>query len=339
MNYRNTPLTHDEKEKIKEIYLKIGNQRTVAKETGHSCRTVNNVLKDYGLNKGQGGNQLSQTKITNKDLVDAAGDLSVKEMSLKFGVHENTIYRRLRKLEIKLPNSDQLLGLRKQWGKHNENLKNKDAKFGECWHYVSSFDEKCKKIHPEFIYIETRRINDSNITRVRLKCKLCNTIIERAESTVRQKNLECDCCRRNKQLQDERAKLIYFLIALKDYKTPKECKYCEKEFYSKYPNSRYCSSKCKRKAKGGSIKARCKKYGVFYDPSVTPAKIFARDDYVCKICGQKCVKDKAWTEYMGPKSPTVDHIVALANGGNHVWSNVQCAHAICNSYKRNLTIV
>jgi hypothetical protein len=26
----------------------------------------------------------------------------------------------------------------------------------------------------------------------------------------------------------------------------------------------------------------------------------------------------------------------LANGGTHTWDNVQCAHAICNSYKRDL---
>lgn len=35
--------------------------------------------------------------------------------------------------------------------------------------------------------------------------------------------------------------------------------------------------------------------------------------------------------------PTIDHIVAMANGGGHTWDNVQLAHAICNSYKRDLS--
>lgn len=339
MNPRNTRLTLEEKETIKSVYLEVGNQRKVAIITGHSNTTVWKVLKDYGLNKGKGGNQVAQMKITDEQLVEAVQKMTTKEIATKYSIHETNVLRRCKKLGIKPlgVGNDRLAGLRPNWGKRIENLKNSEAKYGECWHYISSFDAKCKELHPDFIYLETRK--KDGVTRVRIKCRKCNTIIERAESTVRQKNIECDCCKKNQQLQNERVKLMRFFIALKDSKTPKECKYCGQEFYSKYPNSQYCSSRCKSKAKGGSLKARCKKYGAFYDPSVTPAKIFARDHYVCQICGQPCVKDTTWTEYFGPKSPTVDHIVALANGGDHVWGNVQCAHAICNSYKRDLLIV
>lgn len=346
MNPRNTPLTLEEKETIRRVYLEVGNQHKVAIITGHSNTTVGKVLKDYGLNKKQGGNQVAQMKITDEQLVEAVQKMTTKQIAEKYSIHETNVLRRCKKLGIKPVASPKNMvglnknieGLKQSWGKYNENLK-AAPNFGECWHYVSSFAVKCNELHPGFVYLETRRTKSSNAKRVRLKCKVCNTVIERAESTVRQKNIECDCCKRNQQLQDERVKLMRFFIALKDSKTPKECKYCGKEFYSKYPNSQYCSSRCKSKAKGGSLKARCKKYGAFYDPSVTPAKIFARDHYVCQICGQPCVKDTTWTEYFGPKSPTVDHIVALANGGDHVWGNVQCAHAICNSYKRDLLIV
>lgn len=46
--------------------------------------------------------------------------------------------------------------------------------------------------------------------------------------------------------------------------------------------------------------------------------------------------DRSWNGVFGALYPTVDHITALANGGGHTWDNVQLAHAICNSYKRDL---
>ena len=49
--------------------------------------------------------------------------------------------------------------------------------------------------------------------------------------------------------------------------------------------------------------------------------------------------DNSWNGYFGAYSPTVDHIIALKNGGTHTWDNVQCAHAICNSNKRDLITV
>lgn len=39
-----------------------------------------------------------------------------------------------------------------------------------------------------------------------------------------------------------------------------------------------------------------------------------------------------------PEAPSIDHIVALANGGTHEPSNVQAAHLLCNSMKRDLVL-
>ena len=39
------------------------------------------------------------------------------------------------------------------------------------------------------------------------------------------------------------------------------------------------------------------------------------------------------TEYSGPLSPSIDHIIPMAKKGGHVWNNVQIAHIICNSEK------
>jgi 5-methylcytosine-specific restriction endonuclease McrA len=45
--------------------------------------------------------------------------------------------------------------------------------------------------------------------------------------------------------------------------------------------------------------------------------------------------DHSWSEYSGPLYPSIDHIVPMSKGGDHVWNNVQVAHIICNSYKGN----
>ena len=51
----------------------------------------------------------------------------------------------------------------------------------------------------------------------------------------------------------------------------------------------------------------------------------------CAICGQPIDYDLKWPD---PKSFVVDHIIPIARGGSHDYSNTQAAHADCNSKKR-----
>lgn len=174
--------------------------------------------------------------------------------------------------------------------------------------------------------------------RIRLRCKCCNNIIERSKTTVRRYNTECEYCKEQKELAEARRKMLSFLTALTESKTPKKCICCGKEFYSEYPTQKYCSDKCKNKRKrnGRSYRSRCRKYGVYYDSSVTRAKVIRRDHGICQICGKVCNDHDLRWGTLGPDFPTVDHIIPLAKGGSHTWDNVQCACAICNSDKRDL---
>jgi 5-methylcytosine-specific restriction endonuclease McrA len=67
---------------------------------------------------------------------------------------------------------------------------------------------------------------------------------------------------------------------------------------------------------------------------VTLGKVIARDKGRCKICG---VKVKRYTCKKGESPPdngaTLDHILPLVKGGDHVWSNVQCCCFKCNVQK------
>lgn len=82
-------------------------------------------------------------------------------------------------------------------------------------------------------------------------------------------------------------------------------------------------------------KRRAVKYKCTYDPTVTLKALIKRDGLRCTICGELCdPNDRTWGQF-GPMRPTIDHIVPMSKGGGHVWSNVQIAHAICNSIKSN----
>lgn len=291
--------------------------------TKYCSQMCRQTASRYGLSK----QNIKQQKITDEQILQGISDgLTRQEIADKYGVHIENLSRRMRRL-----------------GVHAIHAPSNHPKiYGGSWHYIQSFDHFVKSKYSEFVYLESQKRGQSK--RVRLKCKKCGNIVERAESTIRQKGVCCEHCKEQEQqqidLQNERIKLMRFLIAYKELKTPKICAICGAEYYSQSPNSKYCSDRCKRKNKGNGIRKRCRKYNVYYDPSVTSVKIFARDQYRCKICGLMCnTEDNTWNGYFGPFSPTVDHIIPLVKGGTHTWDNVQCAHAICNSDKRDLITV
>lgn len=63
---------------------------------------------------------------------------------------------------------------------------------------------------------------------------------------------------------------------------------------------------------------------------VDPKVVFEQDDYVCQCCGIQCPKDAKWPRR---DAATLDHIVAIANGGEHSYANVQTLCFFCNTSK------
>lgn len=297
-------------------------------------------MKENDKRRANGINQPGR-KITDKQLVEACKSMTINEIAEKYGMHRESLPRRFKRVGV-YPIGYHIgcadtTAANEYWKEHPNEKRGCVGRhvYGDCWHYVEEHKKKCDENHPGFEYIESRTTNPK---RVRIKCKKCGRIIERALSTFRQKGIRCDDCENNRKLIDTRENLLRTLLAVEDIKTPKTCKTCGGVFYSPCQTQIYCSEKCKRKAKpkASSIRKRCRKYGVYYDPTVTRQKVFERDNYVCQICGKPTdPSDVSWGT-IGPLFPTVDHIIALANGGSHTWDNVQCAHAICNSYKRDL---
>ncbi len=264
-------------------------------------------------------------KITDEQILTGIKEgLTRQEIADKYGVHVENLARRMKRL-----------GVHARYVRQEAPAQRKNVK-RNCKPSKSLVD-RLQGYGFEFVSKDGQTI--------RIKCQSCGGIFDRDRSNLRKRKPRCPICAENRKVADERAKLVRTLAAVVLKKTPRICAFCGETFYSEYENKKFCSDKCKRKSrderngKTASIRKRCRKYGVYYDPSVKPKMIFERDHYRCMICGLFCnTDDDTWGSF-GPYAPTVDHIIPLAKGGTHTFENCQCAHAMCNSYKRDLLTV
>lgn len=314
--------------------------KAIAKEYQETDATINDLSKKYkraqytvsmaAKEYGAGLKRYDQNakKITDDQLRDACKTMSRMEIANAFGMHPETVSRRMQKIGCygQKTQKDGASVFSRQ------GISQSKSKSEDKWHYVKSIDNWIITKHKDFEFVSYKN------QRVKMRCKVCGLVIERSRSTVVQKGIRCEGCNNNAKLQRERQKLHDALFVLIESKTPKKCQACGGTFYSPNANKKYCSDRCKRKNKSnGNIRERCKKYGVEYRPGISLLSVYKRDNGICQLCGKPTdFADKSWNGSFGAMYPTIDHRLALANGGGHTWENVQLAHAICNSHKRDV---
>ncbi len=59
-------------------------------------------------------------------------------------------------------------------------------------------------------------------------------------------------------------------------------------------------------------------------------ELFEKYHWVCHLCGTKIDRKLRFPNHM---AATVDHIIPLSKGGEHVWANTRPAHGLCNFKK------
>lgn len=86
----------------------------------------------------------------------------------------------------------------------------------------------------------------------------------------------------------------------------------------------------KRKRSSKSHVKRAKRHGRLYG-YWNVQRVFERDRWTCKVCGTRTPKTLRGTQ--DPRAPELGHIIALADGGDHVLENCQCECRACNAAK------
>lgn len=258
------------------------------------------------------------------------------ELAEKYGLHPASI----RRLMIKR-------GLGKGKGS-TKGIKNKGNEMKSKYAF-----ERCAALTLEASNGTIELVEWISKSKGRYLCHVCGTEWYRCNATTRYP--KCPTCdeRERAQRKTEReteAKRKAERRA-EEYAKVKICKSCGNVFHSFSPTQLYCCGTCQRREKrkrdtqagklrlicSGNHRKRARLLGVAYEPGITLKKLIERDGNQCQICGYSCnPNDKRWGEYFGPLYPTIDHVIAMAKGGGHTWDNVQLAHAICNSIKRDL---
>lgn len=87
---------------------------------------------------------------------------------------------------------------------------------------------------------------------------------------------------------------------------------------------------CKRHQPHGHH-GRAKYWGVQYEPIIFQ-QVYDRDGWICGLCSLPVDKKLKKPDVM---RVSLDHIIPLSRGGDHLWDNVQCSHLLCNMRKHN----
>lgn len=77
---------------------------------------------------------------------------------------------------------------------------------------------------------------------------------------------------------------------------------------------------------------RATKKGLPAQRDITLAELIRKKGDTCSICGLPCYY---YGDYRSALYPSIDHIIPINKGGGHTWDNVQVAHRICNSHKKD----
>lgn len=180
-----------------------------------------------------------------------------------------------------------------------------------------------------------------------------------AKGLRKQSPIQCDNCRsiltdikqkehqeyilNNMAIRKEQTRLLRIQREAEKIKAKyKRCRECGREFYAEHLKSTFCSDECRNKSNNRihDVRRRIRIRENLIDKDISLIKLSKRDKGICWICHRKV----DWLDFerrdngvfiAGRNYPSVDHVIALANGGKHSWENVRLAHCKCNTEKSN----
>lgn len=264
-----------------------------------------------------------------------AGGVSAEEIAARYNVSTSMVYRVCR-------------GISSSAAQRYENQYTRGG-----FDQIDNFCRMLEDSNPSLEYVSGFTSVDKPVA---LRCKVCGCEFTRSAVSVRhRKKLRCPGCDERDKAERERVKASTDEAIRKAKRIQREaddakirlerekariagihnCPVCGKLTDRK----KYCSAECanKRHNQLHETRRRVKIQASIVDKDITLEKLYERDGGVCWICGLLCdwedrtTKGKAFIA--GNYYPSIDHVVALADGGAHSWENVKLAHRTCNSFR------
>lgn len=189
-----------------------------------------------------------------------------------------------------------------------------------------------------------RTIDDTHESKLKIRCVKCGSEKTIAASSIRGTNkircVVCDIKKTADKIDFERYQRRTLKV-IEQNKKKKQMAFpvCERCGSIVSFGNKVCE-KCKQETRRNRDRRkehqrRLRVKG--FDKSITLEGLFKRDNGICYLCGKAC----DWNDFsirngnfiVGKYYPTVEHVIALANGGTHTWDNVKLACFGCNTKK------
>lgn len=178
------------------------------------------------------------------------------------------------------------------------------------------------------------------------RCKECGHTFKRKVSSIKTGCISCPACEKlrkerenlRKQREQDEAKTITSVCI--------ECG-CTFSYVLKCQKKKYCSERCGRRARSRRNRPNNdrRRRNAPTGGSVRPTwrKLYDRGEHKCYLCGEDVdlndfTINSSGAFIAGDKYPSLEHPVALANGGLDSFDNARIAHCRCNSLKRDLPL-
>lgn len=154
-------------------------------------------------------------------------------------------------------------------------------------------------------------------------CRMCDKVLTQPRRVF---------CGEQCRLESERLRFRATFTS-KAQPTRLPCSDCGEQWETSTRNNGGVCLRCQRRRfrreYGSTDRQRARSRGVRYEP-IKRSTVYERDNWTCQLCGDPIEREARAPH---PMSASLDHIIPLARGGDHVYANVQCAHFLCNSIK------
>lgn len=187
-------------------------------------------------------------------------------------------------------------------------------------------DEKAKRKAEQAVRKAFRDLKGEQLSLFPKTCEVCGTPITCGK--------RCAACKEHKEHKYTYDHTVVCAECGEEFtakqmgRKPKYCPECAKAIAKRRNKAARRINKWPS-CKAGRERKACRKSGSKCE-SINKRKVFERDGWICYICNEPL--HRVYDPH-DPLSPTVDHVIALANGGSNTYDNVRACHAICNSRK------